>query len=76
MNFLRRHWFDLAGVGAILVAVYLALAWQEISIYEQIMWVSLITLFLHELEEYRVVGTFPGLQQSDVQEQQAGPISS
>ena len=61
MNFLRRHWFDLAGVGAILVAVYLALAWQEICIYEQIMWVSLITLFLHELEEYRVVGTFPGL---------------
>lgn len=61
MNFLRRHWFDLAGVGVILVAAYLALAWQEISTYRRIMWVSLITLFLHELEEYRVVGTFPGM---------------
>jgi len=61
IDFLRRHWFDLAGVGVILVATYLALAWQELSIYQRIMWVSLIALFLHELEEYRVVGTFPGM---------------
>lgn len=25
------------------------------------MWVSLITLFCHQLEEYRIVGTFPGM---------------
>ena len=61
MNFLRKHWFDLAGIGVILAAAYLILAWQELSTYRQIMWVSLITLFLHEIEEYRVIGTFPGM---------------
>jgi len=25
------------------------------------MWLSLMTLFLHQLEEYRIVGTFPGM---------------
>jgi len=61
MDFLRKHWFDLAAIGVILIAAYLAWAWQELSVYRRIMWVSLITLLLHELEEYRVVGTFPGM---------------
>ena len=61
MTFLRKHWFDLAGIGVILVAAYLIFAWQELSTYKQLMWVSLITLFLHEIEEYRVIGTFPGM---------------
>jgi len=25
------------------------------------MWLSLVSLFLHQLEEYRIVGTFPGM---------------
>ena len=29
--------------------------------YQLIVWVSLITLFFHQLEEYRIAGTFPGM---------------
>lgn len=28
------------------------------------MWLSLVSLFLHQLEEYRIVGTFPGMVNS------------
>ena len=59
MNFLRRHWFDLglalaAVVGAgILVSHPTGLA--------LLLWLSLITLFLHQFEEYRYPGYFPGM---------------
>jgi hypothetical protein len=29
--------------------------------YQCVMWLSLVSLFFHQLEEYRVVGTFPGM---------------
>lgn len=30
------------------------------------MWLSLVSLFLHQLEEYRIVGTFPGMVNSSL----------
>lgn len=32
-----------------------------ISDYQRLMWLSLVSLFFHQLEEYRVIGTFPGM---------------
>ncbi|GAB4336198.1 MAG: HXXEE domain-containing protein [Flammeovirgaceae bacterium] len=29
--------------------------------YDYVMWLSLVSLFLHQFEEYRLVGTFPGM---------------
>jgi len=59
MNFLRQHWFD-AGLGlAALAGLFLAVT--RLSPLNALLWVSLITLWLHQFEEYRYPGYFPGL---------------
>ncbi len=61
MSFLRNHWYDLGGLLGIGVLVYLLRAGRSFTPYEYLMWLSLVALFCHQLEEYRVVGTFPGM---------------
>ncbi|MBS1979339.1 MAG: HXXEE domain-containing protein [Bacteroidetes bacterium] len=60
MNFLRKHWYDVAGVLAIGIAPFLFQA-ENLTTYDYVVWGSLISLFLHQMEEYRIVGTFPGM---------------
>lgn len=59
MSFLRMHWYDIGIVLAVVTgAVLLATHPQGLSL---ILWISLISLFLHQAEEYRFPGTFPGM---------------
>lgn len=60
MSFLRRHWYDIGGFLAIGVVIYVLQA-KHLKTYDYIVWFSLFSLFLHQLEEYRIVGTFPGM---------------
>jgi hypothetical protein len=64
MNFLRKSWFDLGGGFALIVLLYLAFNYPHLSPYQLLMWLSLVSLFFHQLEEYRIVGTFPGMVNS------------
>lgn len=61
MKLLTKHWYDMGAVLALLVLAYLFINGSHLSSYKIIQWVSLITLFLHQLEEYRIAGTFPGM---------------
>lgn len=61
MNFLRNHWFDIGGALAVIVLIYLGINYYRLTDYQLLMWISLVTLFFHQLEEYRIVGTFPGM---------------
>ncbi len=61
MKFLRKHWYDLGGVLAIITAVFLFYFHNSLTNYQLLMWLSLVSLFLHQLEEYRLAGTFPGM---------------
>lgn len=61
MNFLRHHWYDLGGLLAVALVAFLIVDHQHLSDYELVMWLSLLSLFLHQLEEYRIAGTFPGM---------------
>jgi hypothetical protein len=59
MNFLRMHWFDLGIVLAALVGGYLLIVHPTgIAL---LLWLNLIALFLHQFEEYRYPGYFPGM---------------
>ncbi|TXH23095.1 MAG: HXXEE domain-containing protein [Chitinophagaceae bacterium] len=64
MNFLRNHWYDLGGFFALLIGLFLVSNYASLTAYQLLMWVSVITLFLHQLEEYRIVGTFPRMVNS------------
>lgn len=59
MNFLRSHWYDL-GIGLALLIGTALLVFHPRGL-SLILWISLIALFLHQFEEYRLPGTFPGM---------------
>lgn len=60
MNFITKHWYD-AGAGlSLLILIYLFRA-SGLTNYDHVIWWSLGSLFLHQFEEYRIVGTFPGM---------------
>lgn len=61
MNFLRNRWYDLGGILGIITLVFVGFFLPELSSYQLLMWLSLVSLFLHQMEEYRVIGTFPGM---------------
>jgi len=64
MNRLRRHWFNLGGLHPLIAAVYLATSLKTMTGRQTILWLSLISLFSHQLEEYRYPGYFPGMVNS------------
>ncbi len=62
MNFMRLHWFDL-GLGlAFLTGGFVLL--NTFTPVSFVLWLSLISLFLHQFEEYRYPGYFPGMMNS------------
>ena len=59
MNFLRWHWFDVGlALAAVVGAGILVTHPTGLAL---LLWLSLITLFLHQVEEYRYPGYFPGI---------------
>jgi len=62
MNFLRLHWFDLGLVLAVVATIFLLLL--RPTGLSLLLWLSLVTLFLHQFEEYRFPGYFPGMMNS------------
>ena len=60
MNFLKNHWFDIGVILGICCGIYLYFVHGQISALQELMWISLITLFAHQVEEYRYPGYFPG----------------
>lgn len=61
MRWFRNHWYDLAGVLAITGSAAVFIYRNQVSHYQLLMWISLVTLFFHQWEEYRIASTFPGM---------------
>ncbi|MEO6902397.1 MAG: HXXEE domain-containing protein [Bacteroidia bacterium] len=61
MNFLRKHWFDIGGFLALITLIFMYFNFRTLSNFQLLMWLSFVSLFFHQLEEYRIVGTFPGM---------------
>jgi Protein of unknown function with HXXEE motif len=62
MHFLRLHWFDVGLVLAAVASLFLLITHP--TGLALLLWLSLITLFLHQFEEYRSPGYFPGMMNS------------
>jgi hypothetical protein len=61
MRFMDRHWFDVGGVLGVLLAAWLIAAGPSMSPLALVLWISLLTLFAHQVEEWRWPGWFPGM---------------
>ncbi len=59
MNIIRLHWFDAGMVSAVITCAVLLLV--KTSPLEILLWLSLASLFIHQFEEYRYPGYFPGM---------------
>lgn len=59
MHFMRQHWFDLGLVFVLIVGVWLIFV--QVNPISLLLWINLIALFLHQFEEYRYPGYFPGM---------------
>lgn len=64
MNLLRKNWYDIGAFLSIIVCIYVRINYNSLTNYQTLMWLSLVSLFLHQLEEYRIAGTFPGMVNS------------
>lgn len=61
MNFMRKNWYYVGGGIAVILAVVLALVWNDLGVLQRLLWLSLIALLLHEFEEYAWPGGFPAV---------------
>lgn len=61
MRFMERHWFDLAAVLGAVLALWLMANGSSMNELNLILWISLLTLFAHQVEEWRWPGWFPGM---------------
>ena len=58
---MERHWFDVGGVFGVVLLVWLSIDGSSLDTITVLLWVSLLTLFAHQLEEWRWPGWFPGM---------------
>ncbi len=61
MTFLRNNWYDVGAFLSVLVCIYVLNYHDTLTQYQIVMWLSLVSLLLHQFEEYRLPGTFPGM---------------
>ena len=61
MIFLRKYWQDIGGVVALVVCTYLFIEQQKIQEISMILWLSFVAILIHQIEEYRWPGYFPGI---------------
>ena len=61
MRYAERHWFDVGVVLGLALAIWLIITGSTMDTITLILWISLLTLFAHQVEEWRWPGWFPGM---------------
>ncbi len=57
----QLYWYDVGAVMALILTFTLAWKVHSLSDYQILVTGSLIALLLHQLEKFRIVGTYPGM---------------
>ncbi|MDO8307005.1 MAG: HXXEE domain-containing protein [Actinomycetota bacterium] len=58
---MERHWFDVGGVLGLILAAVLGFTGSSMSTLSLLLWISLLSLLAHQVEEWRRPGWFPGM---------------
>ncbi|MBL6445992.1 HXXEE domain-containing protein [Fulvivirga sp. 29W222] len=61
MDIWRKHWYDVGAVIAVLTLVLLFISKTDLYRFDFLMWGSFASVLLHQFEEYRYPGYFPGM---------------
>ena len=57
----ERQWFDFGALLGVVLGLWLIINGGQLDQVSLILWVSLLTLFAHQVEEWRWPGWFPGM---------------
>lgn len=61
MKKLTMHWFDFGGLVALVLLCFILFNYWHLSVLRIILLLSFVSLLLHQVEEYRFPGYFPGM---------------
>jgi len=61
MDFMRKNWYYVGGVLLVVLAVALAILWNEITMLQRLLLMSFMALLVHQFEEYGWPGGFPAV---------------
>ncbi len=61
MRFMERHWFDVGGGLGVVLILWLTVSGSSMPTLTLILWLSLLSLLAHQVEEWRWPGWFPGM---------------
>ena len=67
MAFLRRYWYDIGALAAIVVTIVLALLWGVTSTAQKLLLANFIAILLHQFEEYGWPGGEPAIMNRALQ---------
>lgn len=72
MNFMRKNWYYVGGGLFVVLAIGLAIFWNDMSVLRKLMWISFMALLVHQFEEYAWPGGFPAVMNIAWQPDQRG----
>ena len=59
MRFVRRHWYNIGIILALITGAYLILAWRDMIVLQRLLFLNFIALLIHQFEKYGFPGGFP-----------------
>jgi len=68
MNLIRRHWYNIGLIVAILCIVLLPFIWESMSFLQIVLLLNFIVIFIHQFEEYGLPGGEPTIMNTVLQQ--------
>jgi hypothetical protein len=67
MKTLRRHWYNIGGVIALISIVILIYLWNDLGFLQRLLFMNFIALLVHQYEEYGYPGGEPAIMNMVIQ---------
>lgn len=67
MKTLRRNWYNIGGIIAILSAIFLFFIWNDLSVLQRLLFLNFIAVLIHQYEEYGFPGGEPAIMNMAIQ---------
>ena len=69
---MRKNWYYVGSGIFVVLAIGLAILWNDMSVLRKLMWISFMALLVHQFEEYAWPGGFPAVMNIAWQPKEGG----
>lgn len=67
MKAIRRHWYNIGGIIAVLSAILLIFIWNDLAVLQRLLFLNFIAILIHQFEEYSIPGGEPAIMNLVIQ---------